>query len=119
MAYFIDWVDKDPYIIENYKKITNKKMAKDLDLNYNTLCKRVEKLKVQGKIKLKEPEPRKELKELELGKKYKVKNRKGTGLFIGELIGENDRFYTFKGRWVENFLKIDFVTGEYKIEEVK
>ncbi len=59
---------------------------------------------------------------LELGRRYKIKEldyslKKGQKKFQGELIQITDKHYTFKNRYAESFLKIDFVLGEYAIEE--
>lgn len=59
---------------------------------------------------------------LELGRRYKIKEldynkKKGQKKVTGELIQITDKHYTFKNRYAESFLKIDFILGEYAIEE--
>ena len=60
---------------------------------------------------------------MKLGKRYRITEndydkKKGPKRFEGELIQITDKHYTFKSRHRESFLKLDFVLGEYAIEEV-
>lgn len=64
---------------------------------------------------------------LEIGKRYKIKyiagqnNKQGTNEFEGILIEKLDKYLVFRSvlGFKECFLKVDFIIGEYKIEEVR
>ena len=59
---------------------------------------------------------------LSIGRKYRItkpaNNGKERTVFEGTLKKIYDRFYNIKGPYMESFLKIDFIIGEYRIEEV-
>ncbi len=131
----INWKEIEPYIIDNYRTMTWVEMSDALNLNYTTLHRHATKMRKEGKIGSKEcipaPKPKDiglQIAELdgnvELGRKYHIKkvgskDKFTTKNFIGELIQITDRFYTFKNNHrTENFLKVDFIIGEYNIEEV-
>ncbi len=58
---------------------------------------------------------------LSIGRKYRItkpiNNGKERTVFEGILEKIYDRFYNIKGPYMESFLKIDFIIGEYTIEE--
>lgn len=63
---------------------------------------------------------------LEIGRRYKIKyiagqnNKQGTSRFEGVLIKKMDKYLIFRSvlGYTECFLKVDFVIGQYRIEEV-
>lgn len=132
----IDWKSKEKIIKKLYNRITIAEMSKRLNLNYQTLYKKILRMRKEGELpKARGKEYRKEnntiklkIAELdgnvELGRKYRIEKQGGkdkfaTTEFTGKLIQKTDRFYTFKNKnRAESFLKVDFVIGEYLIEEV-
>lgn len=62
---------------------------------------------------------------MEIDKKYRIRKlgnvgKNETGEFDGELIQKTKYFYTFKNdERTESFLKVDFVIGEYTIDEIR
>ena len=62
---------------------------------------------------------------MEINKKYHIRKlgrvgKNETGEFVGELIQKTKCFYTFKNdERTESFLKVDFVIGEYAIDEIR
>lgn len=134
----INWNKVDPYILENYNKMTIKEIANNLDIKYTTLYSRVNKFRKEGKIGYKEvvsvPVKSNLLKidlldgNLTIGRKYKItqlnrdgKKGKGGNEFIGVMEEKYKHYYLFRNsRGIrECFLKKDFVIGEYGIEEVR
>ncbi len=133
----IDWKEKEKLIKGYHDKMTIADMAKKLNINYQTLYKKILRMRKEGKLppaNTKEhSKERNNIKSkiaeldgnIELGRKYHVKkfgskDKFTTKNFIGELIQITDTFYTFKNRnRAESYLKIDFIIGDYQISEVK
>lgn len=132
----IDWKEKEKHIKKYHDRITIADMAKKLNINYQTLYKKILRMRKEGKLppaNTKEhSKERNNIKSkiaeldgnIELGRKYNIRktstrDKYETSQFIGKLIQITDRFYTFKNKnRAESFLKVDFAIGEYSIEEV-
>lgn len=129
----IDWKSKEKIIKKLYNRITIAEMSKRLNINYQTLYKKITRMRRGGKLPPAEPRKRKKTStklkiaeldgNMEVGRKYNIKklgskNKFTTNNFTGELIQKCNDFYAFRGLYPESFLKVDFVTGEYEIKEV-
>ena len=132
----IDWKEKEELIKRCYDKITIAEIAKRLNVNYQTLYKRILKMRKEGKLSpantKEHSKERNNIKSkiaeldgnMEVGRKYNIRkistrDKYETTNFTGKFIQKTDRFYTFKNKnRAESFLKVDFVIGEYSIEEV-
>ncbi|MCR2045507.1 hypothetical protein [Anaerosalibacter massiliensis] len=62
---------------------------------------------------------------LKIGRNYKINyiaskpNKNGTNKFEGILVKKINEYYLFENKeYKECFLKVDFVTGQYRIKEV-
>lgn len=131
----IDWKEKEKLIKGYHDRITIADMAKKLNINYQTLYKKILRMRKEGKLppaNTKEHSKERnnikskiaELDEnIKLGRKYHIRkistrDKYETSQFTGKLIQKTDKFYTFKNRnRAESFLKVDFVIGEYLIKE--
>lgn len=136
---YINWEEKDPFIINNYHSMTGQQIAEILGVKYPTLMNRIRKLKKEGRITgMLKDETRSRINEdgagpkiaildgnMEIGKKYRIRKlghvgKNEMGEFVGELIQKTKYFYTFKNdERAESFLKVDFVIGEYTIDEIR
>src|SRR5690625_2101999 len=111
----IDWKSKEKIIQKLYNQITIAEMSKRLDINYQTLYKKILRMRKEGKLppaNTKEhSKERNNIKskiaeldgEMELGQKYHIRktstrDKYETPQFTGELIQVTDRFYTFKNK---------------------
>lgn len=64
---------------------------------------------------------------LKTGKNYKINyiasksNKNGTNRFEGAFLDKTDKYYLFASieGYMECFLKVDFVTGQYRIKEAE
>lgn len=132
----IDWKSKEKIIKKLYNRITIAEMSKRLNINYQTLYKKILRMRKEGKLppaNTKEhSKERNNIKskiaeldgEMELGQKYHIRkistrDKYETPQFTGKLIQKTNKFYTFhNGKRAESFLKVDFAIGEYRIKEV-
>ena len=130
----IDWKEKEKLIKKYYDRITIADMAKKLNINYQTLYKKILRMRKEGKLPPAKSRRKDEnnIKEkiieldrnMKLGRTYNIKRGRAkekfaSNEFKGKLIQKTDRFYTFhNGKRAESFLKVDFAIGEYRIKEV-
>lgn len=113
--------------LDNNKNITENDRIKAVD---KLLAKYEEKEQYEKENQYVEEENQRILKmkiaeldgNLSIGRKYRItkpiSNGKERTVFEGTLEKIYDRFYNIKGPYMESFLKIDFIIGEYRIEEV-
>ncbi|WP_353096191.1 hypothetical protein [Tissierella praeacuta] len=135
------WTLEDEiFIVKNYGKLTFREMAESLDRTINQVNSKLQQLERRGlierinsravkdKVKIEDKEEGLNLSDLKLklGKKYRISIRKKSKkkyepFFEGTMIQDCKTHVTFKHRlgYRESFLKVDFLTGDYKIEEVK
>jgi len=130
----IDWKEKEKLIKGYHGRITIADMAKKLNINYQTLYKKILRMRKEGKLPPAKSRRKDEnnIKEkiieldrnMKLGRTYNIKRGRtkekfASNEFKGKLIQKTDRFYTFhNGKRAESFLKVDFAIGEYRIKEV-
>ena len=122
------------YIIKNYRNMKYADIARHIGISPGAVNSRVAKLREAGVISKKNRTENKvprrmqpvnikykgNPEKLEENKKYRITHWSARGRnFIGVYRGETKRVHIFESdaKYMECFLKTDFMTGEYKAEE--